>query len=81
MQCAGHVPAKQSAAAKMPRHRARQACCGETTPRNATMHLYAMDEGIRPSDARRCRICCYLTKSEKEEGGLQHLFDRADLGG
>ena len=81
VRCAGHAPAKQSAAAKMPRHRARQACCGETTPRNAAMHLYAMDEGMRASDTRQCRICCYLTKSEKEEEGLQRLFDRAALGG
>ena len=81
MRCAGHAPAKQSAAAKMPRHRARQACCGETTPRNAAMHLHAMDEGMRASDTRQCRICCYLTKSEKEEEGLQRLFDRAALGG
>jgi len=81
VRCAGHAPAKLSAAAKALRHRARQAYGGETPPRSAVMHLDAIAEGMRASDARQCRICCYLTKSEKEEGGLQSLFDRAALGG
>ena len=80
VRCAGHAPAEQTTGGKMLRHCARQACCGETTPRNAAMHLYAMDKALRPSDARQCQICCYLTKSEKAGGGLQRLFDRAHLG-
>jgi len=57
-------------AAKALRHRARHAYCGEATPPNTAMHLYAMDTALRPSDARQCRICCNLTKSEKAEGDL-----------
>ena len=44
--------------------------CGEATPPNTAMHLYAMDTALRPSDARQCRICCNLTKSENAGGGL-----------
>ena len=81
MRCAGHAPAKLSAAGKALRQRARRACHAEMTPGSTFMHLYAMDKGMAASHARQCRICCYLPKSENAEGGLQHLFDRAGLGG
>ena len=81
VQCTAHAPAELSAAAKALRHRARRACRAEMTRDNASMHLYAMDEGMRASHARQCRICCYQPKSEKAEGGLHDVFDRADLGG
>ena len=81
MQCTAHAPAELSAAAKALRHRARRACRAEMTRDNASMHLYAMDVGMRASHARQCRICCYQPKSEKAEGGLHDVFDRADLVG
>ena len=58
VQCAGHALAKQTTAAKALRHRARHAYCGEATPDNTSLHLYAMAKGMRAFHARQCRICC-----------------------
>ena len=81
VRCAGHAPAEQTTAAKALRHRARHAYCGEATPDNTSLHLYAMAKGMRAFHARQCRICCFQPKSENGDGGLHDLFDRADLGG
>ena len=81
MQCVAHAPATLSAVAKALRQRARRASRAEMTPDGAAMHLDAMGEGMRASDARQCRICCFQPKSEKADGGLHDVFEHADLGG
>ena len=81
MQCVAHAPATLSAVAKALRQRARRASRAEMTPDGAAMHLDAMGEGMRASDARQCLICCFQRKSEKADGGLHDVFEHADLGG